>query len=249
MSWIKRALDEGARFFTDFRPKIESTDANRDEPGATPTPEPLTEADEVNTFYFLSVFALLGKLAAADGEVEKEEVEHIQGFMLRQFEFNTQARELAIRVFDAAIDSDRTVADHANQIYDQFRKTPGLLSDVVDILVRVAGIDGDLHPREAEMIDDVVSIFRLDPADYAAIKAQHLDDVVSPAQRPYVILGVKPTATNYEVQKAYESAARRLSPDRLVEDGMPPELRKHAETHLAEIRAAYEQVRNERGNR
>jgi DnaJ-domain-containing protein 1 len=61
---------------------------------------------------------------------------------------------------------------------------------------------------------------------------------------PYVVLGVSPDCSDQELNRAYRSLVRQWHPDQL--EGMAEELRCHANTRLAEINRAFEQIKHHR---
>ena len=66
------------------------------------------------------------------------------------------------------------------------------------------------------------------------------DDRVAEA---YEVLGVKRSATDGEVTKAYRRLMNQNHPDKLVAKGLPESMMKVAEEKTRQIRAAYEVLR------
>jgi len=67
------------------------------------------------------------------------------------------------------------------------------------------------------------------------------------AQDVYAALGISPEATNEEVTYAYRRSIKEYHPDKLVSKGLPEEMINFATRHTAEIRHAYEQIKQKRG--
>jgi len=61
------------------------------------------------------------------------------------------------------------------------------------------------------------------------------------------VLGIKESATDAEVKKAYRRLTNQHHPDKLVSKGLPEEMIEIAKTRTQEIRAAYDQIKQARG--
>ena len=64
----------------------------------------------------------------------------------------------------------------------------------------------------------------------------------------YEILGVSKGVSDDELKKAYREKAKKLHPDEMMAQGLPPELVQKANDEMARVNAAYDLIRKSRKN-
>ncbi len=64
--------------------------------------------------FFVAAFSMLAKLVQADGQVTKEEIESIEGFMVRDLRLNSESRNAAVNIFRTALNAPGTFDDFAS---------------------------------------------------------------------------------------------------------------------------------------
>ncbi|MDE0046050.1 MAG: DnaJ domain-containing protein [bacterium] len=64
---------------------------------------------------------------------------------------------------------------------------------------------------------------------------------------PYEILGVSAEASDQDVKAAYRKLLRENHPDRVTAQGLPEEFIEVANRKMAEINAAWDRIKKERG--
>jgi DnaJ like chaperone protein len=74
----------------------------------------------------------------------------------------------------------------------------------------------------------------------AALKAREAEDA-------YAVLGLTPAATDEEVRLAWRRLMRENHPDGLAARGVPPEFVERATRKVAEINAAWDRIKRQRG--
>lgn len=192
------------------------------------------------SIYFTATFSMLGKLAKADGVVTQQEVDVIDRVMRENLRLTPQARELAIRIFNEAKNSDQQFEDFANQFYAEFGSSKQILASIIDLLLLVAHADGQVSDAEESMILSAVRIFRLED-HYAQLKGRFAgvpDDI----NRYYTILGANRGDSLAAIKKKYRKLAMEYHPDRIQSQGMAPELASAAEDKFKEIQHAMDLV-------
>jgi len=203
----------------------------------------LTTGETAQVTFFVGAFSMLAKIAKADGDVTRAEIDSIEKFMLYDLHLDPQSRQYAMNVFHAATHSPGTFQDFAGQYYRQFHNQTQFLDIMIDILLRVSVADGTLTRTEEALILDAVRIFRFSPQQYEKMKSKYVLDV-----NPYYsVLGCDPGDSNEEIKKQYRKRVSEFHPDKIASKGLPEEFTQFAEDKFREIQEAYEKIKAERG--
>ena len=187
------------------------------------------------------VAGLSAKLAKVDGPVTREEVDAFK----EQFRFADGQMPHVAAIYDAAKKEPAGFEPYARQLADHFAGEPFLLAEIFGALYRIAAVDGGVNQAEQAFLQRVADIFGL---------AYHGFSEPPPAMRarardssPYQTLGVAPSASMADVKAAWRRLTREHHPDTLMAKGVPPDYVAKATQKMAEINAAYDKIRQERG--
>ena len=77
----------------------------------------LSTSEESQFAFFIGAFSMLAKLSQADGRVTREEVNSIEQFMAYDLNLNLQSRQVAMNIFQAALNSPGTFQEFAAQFF------------------------------------------------------------------------------------------------------------------------------------
>lgn len=207
--------------------------------GETPAPSSVEVAQMT---FFVASFSMLAKLARADGRVSKEEIDTIEDFIVRDLNLNAESRNVAVGIFQAALESPETFQDFAGQFYTHFRFQPRLLELMIDILLRVSISDGSLNEYENRLIRSAVRIFGFTDETYARLKSRYVRDL----DKYYAILESSRNSTDDQIKRQHRKLAMEYHPDRIASKGLPEEFNKFAHDKFREIQEAYETIKKER---
>lgn len=204
--------------------------------------EPLAEVlgrlrtpPERSAAFAIAAIALGAKMAKADGQVTHDEIAAFR----RVFTIPPEEEANAARIYNLARTEVAGFEGYARQVARMFRDRPEVLNDLLEGLVFIAAADGSYHPGEAAFLVEVARIFAVPEPAFRAIRARWL-----PGERdPWAILGLEPGASPEALRQRYRALVRKLHPDRMIARGVPEEARRLAETRLAAITAAYDEVR------
>jgi len=202
-----------------------------------------TQQERQQTVFFTSVFAMMGKLAKADGAVSREEIRVVERFMQQHMRLDARTRNLAINIFNRAKSDPMPFSRYADEFAMHFRGDANMRRFLYEILFEIAGADGSLHPDEDDLLRDAVGRLGLEYSLYENLKAR-----LVPSEHPaYKTLGVDSEASDQEIKKAYRAKVMEYHPDKIVSKGLPEEFLKLAEEKFKEVNSAYEEIKKLRG--
>lgn len=193
--------------------------------------------------FFVAAFSMLAKLAQADGQVKKEEIDSIQAFMENDLRLDEESRNAAVNIFRTALNAPGTFDDFAGQFYGQFHHQPQMLELMIDILLRVAVSDGQMARGEELLILSAVKTFNFNTLRYEQLKSQY----VPTADKAYAVLGCSPNDSDDQVKRCYRQRVQEYHPDKIAAKGLPDEFTRFAHDKFREIQDAWEQIKANRG--
>lgn len=192
--------------------------------------------------FTLGVIVLAAKMAKADGQVTRDEVNAFK----RMFHVPPDQMAEVGRIFDEAKQEAEGFEPYAKQIAFLFRDKPQMLEEVMGGLFHIALADGVLHPTELQFLQSVAQIFGLSETDFNRIKST-FGGPEAAAEDAYTVLGVTRDMSDDDVKAAYRKLTRENHPDQLMAQGLPQEAIDLATEKMAAINAAYDRIQKERG--
>jgi DnaJ like chaperone protein len=177
----------------------------------------MTGLEQRQAVFFTATFAMLGKIAKADGNVCELEIRVVQKFMRERLNLDAVARQFAIGLFNEAKDNNTSFEEYARQFGQIFSHDPQLRMMFYELLFTVAMADGELHPAEDALLRSDLS-------------------------HHYAMLGLQDGANLAEVKKAYRKLASEYHPDMIVSKGLPNDFIEFAESKFRDINEAYESI-------
>jgi DnaJ like chaperone protein len=211
--------------------------------------------------FFDALFSCLGHLGKADGRVTETEIRMVESLMT-QMHITGEHRQRAIRLFNQGktpeFDLDRALDPfvHASVVRMDLRQM------FMEILVEAAFSSGSVSPEETAVLQKVATRLRIPGPVFAAMlnarsgaggAYYQAGGQRAPGRRvdslgqAYAQLGLKQSASDTEVKKAYRKLVSQYHPDKLVSRGLPEEMMEAAKIRVREINTAYDQIKQARG--
>ena len=243
----------GAALGHNFDRGLAGSIRERFEPGAQ---------ERVQTVFFTTLFSVMGHLAKADGRVSEDEIELARDVM-RRMNLNEDMRRAAISLFDQGKQADFPLADILSQFRQECHRRRNLMQMFVEILLHAGYADGKVTAAERGVLEQVRQQLGFSIQEFRHIEAlvrnaRHFggggfgqEPPLSPRaslHEAYEILGVKASASDGEVKKAYRRLMSQHHPDKLVAKGLPEEMMKLATAKTQEIKTAYELIKETRAH-
>jgi len=189
--------------------------------------------------FMTSVTGLSAKLSKADGPVTRKEVDAFK----EQFRFGHDQLARVAQIYDEAKVDAVGFEPYARALADNFAAEPFLLAEIFGALHRIAAVDGGVNAAEDQVLRRIADIFGLTYVSHGEPPSRSRARDAS----PYITLGVQPSASMSEIKAAWRRLTREHHPDTLMAKGVPADYVQLATRKMAEINAAYDKIRQERG--
>ena len=215
----------------------------------------LFDASAAQRAFFEALFLVMGHVAKADGRVSEREIRVAEEVMHRM-QLTEVQRQQAIKLFNRGKRSEFNLATTLQELGTQCGTQPQLFRLFIEVLLDAGHADGALSRPGRQVLEqccaalgverwELERMINLRRGGYRAgasgAKAQISD--------PYEVLGLASDADDRAVKQAYRRLINQNHPDKLVSKGLPAEMLDLAKDRTAQIRAAYEQIRANRGFR
>lgn len=198
----------------------------------------MTGQEQRQAVFFTATFAMLGKMAKADGRVCQNEINVVRSFMQDKLRLDAAAQQFAISVFNEAKDDATPFEEYARQFGQVFQAEPQLRTMFFEMLFSVALADGVLHPAEEKILRSAPPLLGLPGHLYETVRRQFVNDL----SHHYAILGLADGAEMTDVKKAYRKLVSEYHPDKIIAKGLPEDFIKFAEQKFREVNEAYEAI-------
>ncbi|MGI9287976.1 MAG: co-chaperone DjlA [Pseudomonadales bacterium] len=218
--------------------------------------------EAVQQRYFTTTFSIMGHLAKADGRVSEEEIQLAENLMQRMG-LTAEHRQEAIRLFKRGSESEFDLAAELTLFRAQCGRRATLIHMLLVTLISVAFADGELHPAEKSVLQQVAASLGIQQHHFEQIlgmvaaqqgfsqRAGGGSYAPQPApadllEEAYRALGANPSASDKEVKRAYRKLMSKHHPDKLIAQGLPDDMIALATEKAQEIQQAYDLIEKHR---
>lgn len=207
------------------------------------------------TVFMETVFILMGKLAKADGVVSQQEIDHVEAFM-EKLGMTAEHRADAISWFKMGTDPAFDIAPACQRFMDACGNTRNLKQVLLVYLIVLALADGDFHPAEQALLNDIAAHLGYDPTAFKQLLDMVLNqshfaggqaNQANALEDAYKALGVTRESTDAEIKRAYRKLMSQYHPDKLIGQGVPEDMIAMATEQAKEIQVAHDLIKKSRG--
>jgi DnaJ like chaperone protein len=202
-----------------------------------------------------ATFAVMGALCKADGVVTPDEIRVGERYF-DKLALSPDQRRAAIAAFDRGKCVGFDLYGTARKLRWTLRYNRALLLLFLQIQFSAVTADGVLHENERRKLLHVTHALGLKDVDLESLEAMLgnqrsgiVGSSLNAAQCAYTALGVKPSASDAEVKRAYRRLMSQYHPDKFASRGLCENMREIALERVHEVRRAYDTIKEARGGR
>jgi DnaJ like chaperone protein len=218
----------------------------------------IDHSQQTQRVFFDATFSVMGYLAKADGRVTESEIQAAEHVM-QEMSLDQDMRREAIRLFNLGKQPDFDLKATMLQLKNSCWAHPNLLRTFLEIQIQIAYAEGGISEGKRAALRAIcqelgVQGFMFDQFEQQAHAEQNYQQYYRQA-RPdparhladsYQILNIPSHANDAEVKKAYRRLLGQNHPDKLMSQGLPPEMIKLANERTQKIKSAYETIKKAR---
>jgi DnaJ like chaperone protein len=213
-------------------------------------------AQHIQHVFFDTTFSMMGFLAKADGRVSESEIRIAENIM-QQMELSSQMRLEAIRLFNQGKQPDFDWISSMSKLKSACWQNPHLLRTFLEMQIQIAGAEGQISSGKWNALQNICAelgvrgmmfdqFARQSHYQQSYQQSYHRPAGVEPLAEAYQILNLDSTVSDTEVKKAYRRLLSQNHPDKLMSQGLPPEMIKLANERTQKIKKAYETIKKSR---
>jgi DnaJ like chaperone protein len=198
------------------------------------------------SLFAVSVVVLSAKMAKCDGPVKRAEIDAFK----RAFRIPPENMSEVAQLFDRARENAEGAEPFAQRLGVAFADQKTVLEDVLGALFRIAEADGPVNRAEIAFLGLVHARLGLDASAWERARQGRpagTGMLVPEGPDPYAVLGLSRKSTDQEIRETWKRLVRENHPDSMTARGMPAELIRRATGKVADINAAWDRIKRERG--
>lgn len=208
----------------------------------------------VRIAFFITTFALLGRLARIDGVVSESEINMTRKIM-NQLDLNPAQQRLAQRLFNEGRQHDFDTDALLDRFYRQARNRVSVLQIFMELQMQVAVADSVLTDGEQKFLLRIANRLDISEAVYQRIeervcKKQGIELKKAPLTSGNIVsladacraIGVSRWADKKEIKLAYRKKLSEFHPDRMIARGASDVDVAFANQKMMQVKQAYDLI-------
>ncbi len=217
------------------------------------------QQDEQGLFRY-TTFATMGHLAKATGVVTPAHIQQASRFMA-DLGLNPSQQKEAQDAFRDGKAVSFPLRQQLTQFYQVYRRRKDVLQLFVEIQLSIVSVQGQITSSQYQILQQVAGYLNFSQAQLELLlqsyqahrrfssRPRQQQTTQHRLQDAYQVLGVTQTASDTVLKKAYRKLMSQHHPDKLMAQGVPAEMLELAKQRTQEIQAAYEMIKQQRGQR
>ncbi len=220
----------------------------------TQTLEESAYTGKVQTAFFITTFAAMGRLSKIDGRIHESEIS-LASKVMDHLKLDAEQKKLAIRLFNEGKQSDFNLDTVLNRFYRICNHRVSVIQVFIEIQLQTAFADGAMNEKEESLLkrmckrlDVSQSIYkrierRVRKNKFGSEQSHHIQPVTPMSlSQACAVLGVSRWAKKDDIKQAYRRLLSQCHPDKLIAQGATEDELEEATDKVQEIKRAYEIV-------
>lgn len=208
---------------------------------------------EAHNKFFILLLVCSAKVLAADGKIDKAEIQMVKNFFTMNFGFRGKSLLWAEETLMAELKYNRPVSVLAVEM-NRALDYPTKLA-LMDFMFRLAGSDSAINEQEKRVLDEFISFIGINPNDQAFLRARYYSGssryssgfssnrTGGKGREHYLrILGLAEGVTQTDIKSAHRQLTKKFHPDVVAHLGN--DVRIASEKRMKEIQEAYEYLKD-----
>ncbi len=210
---------------------------------------PFLGSSKRQSVFFIAIFSMLAKVAAADGRVARSEMALISSFIDEKLSLSEQQKNLALQTFKLARSSSVPFEYYARHYRELFCGNPVMMENAICLFLILSFADKEFSSEEEKLVLSAATIFGLSREEYLSLKKQYVSNsgdrgqsAAKKLEEAYRVLGCLVSDSTATCKKRYRELVKTLHPDILQAHGVSNQMLSRSNAEFRAVQEAYELI-------
>jgi len=210
---------------------------------------PQLDQKKAQLLYYAYFFSCAAKIAKADGNISKSEIETVES-LIHRMGLSEKMERFAKEVFRKSKSSQRSILKDLQDCSELICHNPSIAHSFMGGLFEVATCENKKSSRnQVQMLLSGQEYFKLPKGTILSwykggYNFSFNESTSANLKESYAMFGLSKTAKFEDVKKAYRDKMSSLHPDRLESKDLPEELIVFAKEQVVRLNLAYEKIKS-----